>query len=138
MNCTRRNDSGFSLIEVTFAIGIISFCLVAIFGLFGVGLNSNRQSTTDATLASIASRLSSEIRSDDAFDLAVQRYYTQKGVQLTSETNAIFAARFTSVNVPNSELANVSPHLKRIAITVTWPQPVAAETNIFHVTLPVK
>jgi uncharacterized protein (TIGR02598 family) len=41
----------FSLVEVTLALGVAAFCLIAVFGLMPVGLQTNRNSTsqTDAT-----------------------------------------------------------------------------------------
>jgi type II secretory pathway pseudopilin PulG len=41
----------FSLVEVTLALGVAAFCLLAVFGLLPVGLQTNRNATaqTDAT-----------------------------------------------------------------------------------------
>jgi uncharacterized protein (TIGR02598 family) len=47
-----RERSGFSLVEVTLAIGIIAFALVAIMALIPVGLNSRRDAI-DATHSSL-------------------------------------------------------------------------------------
>jgi uncharacterized protein (TIGR02598 family) len=43
--------SGFSLVEVTLALGIAAFCLIAVFGLMPVGVQTNRNaiSVTAAT-----------------------------------------------------------------------------------------
>ena len=40
----KRNESGFSLVEITLAIGIIAFAFVALFGLLPSGLGVFRQS----------------------------------------------------------------------------------------------
>jgi len=47
-------NSGFSLVEVVFALGLFAFCVVAITGLFGVGLGATRSVANDAVAASLA------------------------------------------------------------------------------------
>jgi len=44
----------FSLVEVALALAITAFCLVAVFGLLPVGLNSNQASTEQTAAANIA------------------------------------------------------------------------------------
>lgn len=41
----KRTRAGFSLVEVTMAIGLMSFCLVAMLGILPVGLSQERKST---------------------------------------------------------------------------------------------
>lgn len=53
---------GFSLVEVTMAIGIVSFALVSILGLMPVGLNLFRDTVKDTSSKRIADRLIAEIR----------------------------------------------------------------------------
>lgn len=45
--------SAFSLIEVTLALGVATFCLVAIFGLLPIGINSNQASVEQTAAATI-------------------------------------------------------------------------------------
>ena len=40
-----RIEGGFSLVEVTMAIGLMSFCLVAMLGMLPVGMSQERRST---------------------------------------------------------------------------------------------
>lgn len=44
----------FSLVEVTIALGIVSFALLALLGLFVVGLSSSKESAMDTAVAQIA------------------------------------------------------------------------------------
>jgi uncharacterized protein (TIGR02598 family) len=57
----KRSRASFSLVEVTLALGIAAFCLIAVFGLMPVGIQINRNATsqTDATniLVSVVSDL---------------------------------------------------------------------------------
>ena len=58
---TLIRNAGFSLVEVTIALGVASFCLVAVFGLLPLALSSNQtaieQTTADGILSSVISDL---------------------------------------------------------------------------------
>lgn len=56
---------GFSLVEVTIALGIVSFSLLAIIGLVGSGLTSVRESTNEAAIASIIQHVRAELTQPD-------------------------------------------------------------------------
>ena len=58
----RGRFCGFSLLEVVFAIGIVSFAIVPIMGLMPTGLQLFRSSSEDAALALIRTELVSEFR----------------------------------------------------------------------------
>jgi prepilin-type N-terminal cleavage/methylation domain-containing protein len=53
---------GFTLVEVALALGVVAFCLVAIFGLLPVGINSNRNSIEQAAANNIARAIVSDLR----------------------------------------------------------------------------
>ena len=55
-------SSGFSLIEVVIAIGVVSLALLPLLGLLPVGLNSNRSSTTQTGAMSLATAIAADIR----------------------------------------------------------------------------
>lgn len=58
--------AAFSLVEVTMALGIAAFCLVALLGLVPVGLNSNRNAVQQTAAASIAASVITDIRNQVA------------------------------------------------------------------------
>jgi uncharacterized protein (TIGR02598 family) len=62
MKLPRSFRSGFSLIEVTIALGIATFCLVALFALLPMGLNQNRDTIEQTVATSIAANIASDIR----------------------------------------------------------------------------
>ncbi len=62
MKTVRRQDFAFSLIEVTLALGVAAFCLIAVFGLLPVGVNSNQASIQQTAAASLATRLAADLR----------------------------------------------------------------------------
>ena len=62
MKKMRHRVTAFSLIEVTLALGIAAFCLIAVFGLLPVGLNSNQTSLQQTAAAGLATRISADLR----------------------------------------------------------------------------
>jgi len=75
--CGMRKSSGFklrvsglknafSLVEVTLALGIAAFCLVAILGLLPVGLTSNQASVEQTVAAGVTSAIVADLRATPA------------------------------------------------------------------------
>jgi type II secretory pathway pseudopilin PulG len=58
----RKAECAFSLVEVTLALGIAAFALLAIFGLLPVGLNSNQASIEQTAAASMARAIVADLR----------------------------------------------------------------------------
>ena len=54
--------AAFSLVELTLAIGIAAFCLIAVFGLIPVGVQTNRNATSQTAATNILSSVVSDIR----------------------------------------------------------------------------
>ena len=48
-----RSIAAFSLVEVTLALGIAAFCLIAVFGLMPVGVQTNRNATSQTAATNI-------------------------------------------------------------------------------------
>jgi type II secretory pathway pseudopilin PulG len=57
-----RRIHAFSLVEVTLALGIAAFCLIAVFGLVPVGVQTNRNATSQTAATNILSSVVSDIR----------------------------------------------------------------------------
>lgn len=53
----RIDCSGFSLIEVVLALGVTAFCIVALLGLFSIGINTGKESTEELHAAHLAQTL---------------------------------------------------------------------------------
>ncbi len=54
---------GFSLVEVTLALGLMAFCMTAIFGLLPVGMNSNRAAIAQTEAVNLISTIHSDLKS---------------------------------------------------------------------------
>jgi type II secretory pathway pseudopilin PulG len=54
--------AAFSLVEVTLAMGVAAFCLIAVFGLMPVGVQTNRNAISQTAATNILSSVVSDIR----------------------------------------------------------------------------
>jgi len=61
----QTGSPGFTLIEIVLAIGILSFALVGILGLFPVALETARESKEETMMAQIAQSIEADIRRAD-------------------------------------------------------------------------
>jgi uncharacterized protein (TIGR02598 family) len=57
-----RSASAFSLVELTFAIGVAAFCLIAVFGLMPVGVQTNRNATSQTAATNIIASAVADMR----------------------------------------------------------------------------
>ncbi len=58
----KRFTSAFSLVELTLAIGVAAFCLIAVFGLIPVGVQTNRNSTSETQATTIIALALADLR----------------------------------------------------------------------------
>ncbi len=96
---TPRNfsfTSGFSLIEVVLALGVISFSLVAILAVFPAGFSANRSSIDDTRAAQLAQALVATIDAQCANFVAVDCYGTPLNLSTltadAADTKTLYAA----------------------------------------------
>lgn len=90
----RNAPSGFSLVEVTLAIGIISFSLLTVLGLMPVGLTTLRQATEQTIESQIVQKIGSEVQLTSYSKLAANFsgktfYYSDQGDYLGSSPASV-------------------------------------------------
>jgi type II secretory pathway pseudopilin PulG len=151
MNRRSLIPNAFSLIEVTFALGVAAFCLLIMLGLLPAGLKTQQASVEQTVANEIISQISSDLRAavrlppgqqSKQFSLHPHNggrwdptpdwlYFTINGTQ-TGSTNqeavptdppAAFRATISYIFPPTdtTSLAN---------ITVTWPAQVDPITGV--------
>jgi hypothetical protein len=54
--------SAFSLVELTLALGVAGFCLIAVFGLVPVGVQTNRNATSQTVATNIVADVVADLR----------------------------------------------------------------------------
>jgi uncharacterized protein (TIGR02598 family) len=57
-----RSGAAFSLVEVTLALGVAGFCLIALFGLLPIGVQTNQRSTSQTAATAILSFVMADMR----------------------------------------------------------------------------
>ena len=152
---SRRLGTGFSLVEVVIALGIVSFAVLAIVGMLPVAMKSAQESMreTDSTL--IAQRIFSELRTGSGGNRSITTD-TNTGTQVinltaNNSTNNFLGFKengevngFTTSGAQNANLdffAQISvftntgvANLSRVQIDITAPAaapPAARTTNSF-------
>src|SRR5207253_9779792 len=64
MKAHARSAAGFSLVEITLALGVAAFCLIAVFGLMAVGLQTQRAAVQQTKANAIISQIADDLRAD--------------------------------------------------------------------------
>ena len=99
-----RSIQAFSLVEVVFAMAVISFCLVVLLGLLSSGLADSKKSNDDTNIAGIVWQVSNTLRSETTANLSANTanltvpgvYYFDINGQLTNAPTASYPANSPS------------------------------------------
>lgn len=129
-----RLPAAFSLVEVTLALGIAAFCLIAVFGLMPVGVQANRNATSQTAATNILASVVSDLRATPStattssqfsitFGTCRTLYFSNEGQVLAS------GACGTAITVPPNARYQLnvtwtdsgSATLRYADLKVTWP-----------------
>jgi uncharacterized protein (TIGR02598 family) len=118
---------GFSLVEVTLALGIAAFCLIALFGLLPLGAKTNLNSISQTAAAAMLSSVIADLRATP------KTVPTSRQHEITIGTPKVlyFDAEGRAVTVANP---TASP---RYRLTVTFPSSPAGTFTPTFVTLKI-
>jgi uncharacterized protein (TIGR02598 family) len=118
---------GFSLIEVTIALGIVSFALIALFGLLPTGLTTFRSSIDRSVASQIAQNIINQARQTEFSSLSTlatpagsPKRFTEDGDETTDATKTIYVAKIeveTSVSLP-ADLPTTNTSMAKIRVRV--------------------
>lgn len=103
--------SGFSLVEVTIALGLVSYALIALLGLFVVGLNASRDSSRETALGQIMLHARSTYNPTNP----PVNFYNNEGFNTTNVSERYFQATYTPL--PYS-VANTSTNFQLVKIDI--------------------
>jgi uncharacterized protein (TIGR02598 family) len=79
MKLSNRTNSAFSLVELTLALGVAAFCLLAVFGLVPVGVQTNRNATSQTAATNILTSVVSDLRASVPNQQASNKYGINRG-----------------------------------------------------------
>ena len=84
----RLPTRGFTLVEVTLALGIAVFCLVVVFGLLGVGMNTSSSSVEQTNASNILCAVAADLRAAPTPTLTGTAGAASTTYKLTLPTNS--------------------------------------------------
>ncbi len=126
----RLNFTGaaFSLVEVTLAIGIAAFCLIAVFGLMPVGVQTNRNATSQTAATNIVAGVVADLRATPKTPGTWTGTSAQFNIALGTNTTLYFddaGQASTSLGTDSRYQLNVTfptaGYLTYADLKVTWP-----------------
>lgn len=114
---------GFTLVEVTLAIGIISFAFVAMFGLLPVGMNVSRQAMDTTLEAQIVQQLKTQALQTDfsqieTLQAADPYYFNDQGKGVEAAKDALYKTAFKVVKKTALPSGVTSERLATVTIFV--------------------
>lgn len=114
------SKSGFSLIEVTLSLGIVSFALLLLLGLVPEAIQASSEAVSRTVKTQIFQQVVSDLNSADFADLADESFYFDvDGIPVDTEDESVYEARIDVVSgttLPGSTAAN--DNLNRVEILI--------------------
>ena len=138
MNRRCHLTMGFSLVEVTLALGIAAFCLIALFGLLPLGIQTNQSSISQTAAASVLSSVVADLRAtpktsltslqfEITFGTAKILYFDGEGRAVApTDVNATPRYRVT-IAFPPSPAGSFAPTF--VSLKISWPALVDPATT---------
>lgn len=84
----KLTSRGFSLVEVTMAIGLMSFCLVALVGVLPVGLSQERRSSDQMLALQALTAVAADFKNWNVNDQATSKYQMSPGTEVMLELDS--------------------------------------------------
>ena len=114
--------AGFSLIEVTLALGVAGFCLLAVFGLLPIGVQTNQRSLSQTAATAILSSVVADLRATPTTATTSTQYQITFG---TAKTLYFDSSSRCSTDLAGSSKPDGSlwspPIQTRYQLNVTFP-----------------
>ena len=141
--------AGFSMIEVTLALGVAGFCLIAVFGLLPIGVQTNQRALSQTAATTILSSVVADMRATPTTATTSTQYQITFGTAKTlyfdsssrcstdlagsskpdgSLWSPPIQTRYRlNITFPNGALAYPATYAD---VTVTWPAAINPLTTI--------
>ena len=122
-----RATAAFSLVEVTLALGIAAFCLLAVFGLVPGGVRTNRNATSQTAATNIMAAVIADLRATPTTSMQFAITFGPNGTSTTRyfDSQAQCSCDSAGLQKPNPLTGDCSlswsPALQpRYRLTITW------------------
>jgi uncharacterized protein (TIGR02598 family) len=137
----KRSNRGFSLVEVTLSLSLVSFAFVAVLGLLPTGLTTLRDSMNQTVEAQILQSISSRAVISRFTNLTDNTlYFDDEGLPVETATNAYYTVNVTTddASFPGSTNAvALGDSLKNLNIAVEARRNPAARGKTTHYSLQI-
>ena len=127
------STAAFSLVEVTLALGVAAFCLLAVLGLLPVGVQTNRNASSQTIASNIIATVVSDLRTTPAVAMTSPEF----AITFDAEKTLFFDASgqaLPSLSADSRYRLNVTWNsaptgLRYAVLKVTWPAEVDPATT---------
>ncbi len=133
----KQFTSAFSLVELTFALGVAGFCLVAVLGLMPVGVRTNRNATSETAATNIMAAVLSDLRATPNANDTSSQFCIPLGTSRTLYFDSAGRCSTDSAGSTNPCGTSWSPALNtRYQLNITWNGSTALRYADLKVTWP--
>jgi uncharacterized protein (TIGR02598 family) len=128
MKSGNSRAAAFSLVELVLALGVVAFCLYAVFGLMPVGMQTNRNATSQTAATNIIAAIVADVRTTSAAATTSPQFAITFGTDKTLYLDASGQAS-TSLSPDSRYQLNIKWNsaptgLHYADLKVTWPAQV--------------
>jgi uncharacterized protein (TIGR02598 family) len=120
--------AAFSLVELVLALGVVAFCLYAVFGLMPVGMQTNRNATSQTAATNIIAAIVADLRTTPAAATTSPQFAitfgTDNRLYLDASGQASTSLSPDSRYQLNIKWNSAPTGLPYADLKVTWPAPV--------------
>lgn len=127
-----ENARAFSLVEVTLALGIVSFALVSVLGLLPVGLRSIKNANEQAGAANVLNAIAASLRAATASPGNPADYasgFSGKPITYSVGSTATNEISWEDLNLDGSAATAQSPKRLSAILNITAPASLTAPGN---------
>lgn len=127
MSFRKHRTAGFSLVEVTLALGVAAFCLIAVFGLLPVGVQANQSATSQTAATGIMAAVIADLRATPKTSTTSAQFGIIFGSTKTLYFNGTGKATTSMSTDSRYRLGVTFPSTGGVTyanLNVTWPAPV--------------
>lgn len=120
------HSRGFSLVEIVIALGIVSFALLAIFGLFTAGLKAEKDSYEDTKLADIVATVATALKDGRYTNLSTHWDFDYEG-NSTDQPGAGKPYFSAALTLPSGKLNRPGmTNVRLVRMVVSYPTQMAS------------
>lgn len=117
-----QNCAAFSLIEVTLAIGIVSFALMAVVALLPVGLQVVKNSNEEAAAANVLTGINEALRSATSTDgITYRSRFAGKDISFNVAPSATTEVQWNNLTLEGRDETAASPKRLSAVLQITAP-----------------